>query len=110
MTNFIRFDPATAWREVEVPVLAINGTLDSQVAADINLPAIEEAVRNGGGSIEVVRLEGLNHMLQPAITGGPDEYGAIKTTMDEAAMAIIANFILEAPARRPVGVGPEGDA
>lgn len=110
MTNFIRFDPATAWREVEVPVLAINGTLDTQVAADINLPAIEEAVRNGGGSIEVVRLAGLNHMLQPAITGGPDEYGAIKTTMDEAAMAIIADFILEAPARRPVGVGPEGDA
>jgi pimeloyl-ACP methyl ester carboxylesterase len=110
MTNFIRFDPATAWREVEVPVLAINGTLDTQVAADINLPAIEEAVRNGGGSIEVARLAGLNHMLQPAITGGPDEYGAIKTTMDEAAMAIIANFILEAPARRPVGVGPEGDA
>ena len=110
MTTFIRFDPATAWREVEVPVLAINGTLDTQVAADINLPAIEEAVRNGGGSIEVVRLEGLNHMLQPAITGGPDEYGAIKTTMDEEAMAIIANFIRETPARRSATGGPEGDS
>ena len=110
MTTFIRFDPATAWRRVEVPVLAINGTLDTQVAADINLPAIEKAVRLGGGSIEVVRLEGLNHMLQPATTGGPDEYGAIKTTMDEAAMTIIANFILETPARRATGAGPEGDA
>ncbi|MCP4835059.1 MAG: alpha/beta hydrolase [Phycisphaera sp.] len=110
MTTFIRFDPATAWRGVEVPVLAINGTLDTQVAADINLPAIEEAVRAGGGSIEIVRLEGLNHMLQPATTGGPDEYGAIKTTMDEAAMAIIADFILEAPARRPASDGPKGDA
>ena len=110
MTTFVRFDPATAWRRVGVPVLAINGTLDTQVAADINLPAIEEAVRLGGGSIEVVRLEGLNHMLQPATTGGPDEYGAIKITMDEAAMGIIANFILEAPAPPAAGVGPEGDA
>ena len=110
MTSFIRFDPATAWRQVRVPVLAINGTLDTQVAADINLPAIEAAVRIGGGSVEVVRLEGLNHMLQPATTGGPDEYGAIKTTMDEAAMAIIADFILETPARRSVDGQPRGDA
>ena len=110
MTSFIRFDPATAWRQVEVPVLAINGTLDTQVAADINLPAIEAAVRIGGGSVEVVRLEGLNHMLQPATTGGPDEYGAIKTTMEEAAMAIIADFILETPARRSVDGQPRGDA
>ena len=109
MVNFIRFDPVTAWRRVGVPVLAINGTLDTQVAADINLPAIEKAVRIGGGSVESLRLEGLNHMLQPATTGGPDEYGAIETTMDEAAMAIIADFIHDASGRPPAA-RPEGDA
>ena len=98
MRRFVRFDPAEAFARVEVPVLAVNGTLDLQVWHDLNLPAIERAVREAGGRVTVVRLEGLNHMLQPATTGGIDEYAAIDLTMDEDAMALIANWILEQPA------------
>ena len=97
MKNFIRFDPATAWRRVKVPVLAVNGTLDLQVWHDLNLPAIEKAVREGGGVVEVVRFEGMNHMLQPATTGAPDEYGIIDITMDETAMVKIGDWILATP-------------
>ncbi|MEC8320368.1 MAG: alpha/beta hydrolase, partial [Planctomycetota bacterium] len=100
MRAFIRFDPAVAWRSVRVPVLAVNGTLDLQVWHDLNLPAIERAVRDGGGAVEIVRFEGLNHMLQPTTTGSPDEYAIIDTTMDEAAMESIGSWVLSTP-RRP---------
>ena len=101
MRAFIRFDPAIAWRSVRVPALAVNGTLDLQVWHDLNLPAIERAVRGGGGAVEIVRFEGLNHMLQPTTTGSPDEYAIIDTTMDEAAMETLGSWILSTP-RRPV--------
>ena len=97
MRTFIRFDPATAWRRVKVPVLAVNGTLDLQVWHDLNLPAIENAVREGGGQVEVVRFEGMNHMLQPATIGTPEEYGIIDTTMDEKAITLIGDWILLTP-------------
>lgn len=93
MTTFVRFDPAEAWRKVEVPVLAINGTLDTQVSPDLNLGAIESAIEEGGGEIEIMRLEGLNHMLQPAKTGGVDEYALIDVTMDEQSLVKITAWL-----------------
>ncbi len=97
MRNFIRFDPADAWRRVRVPILAVNGTLDLQVWHDLNLPAIERAVREGGGRVDVVRFDGLNHLLQPTETGSPDEYGVIDITMDEKAMDVIGDWIVATP-------------
>ncbi len=108
MQTFIRFDPADAFAEIDVPVLAVNGTLDLQVWHDLNLPAIEAAVRGGGGGVEVVRFEGLNHMLQPATTGRIDEYATIDITMDEDAMKTIADWI--AVRSRVVAPGSEPKA
>lgn len=107
MRTFVRFDPADAFSKVRVPVLALNGTLDLQVWHDLNLPAIEEAVRRGGGTVEAVRFDGLNHLLQPATTGGIDEYGVTDITMDEDAMAAIGRWILGVPplATRDAGKG-----
>lgn len=106
MQAFIRFDPAEAFAGVDVPVLAVNGTLDLQVWHDLNLPAIEAAVRGGGGSVEIVRFADLNHMLQPAKTGAIEEYGSIDITMAEDAMKTIADWI---GARSPV-VAPKTDS
>ncbi|MEE2972921.1 MAG: CocE/NonD family hydrolase, partial [Planctomycetota bacterium] len=100
MESFIRLDPADAWRRVGVPVLAINGTLDLQVWHDLNLDAIDAAVTAGGGRVDIVRLEGLNHLFQPTGTGLPEEYGAIDLTMDVAAMECILNWILRNPTAR----------
>lgn len=100
MKSFIQTDPAEAWRRVEVPVMAVNGTLDLQVSHDLNLDAIAAAVSAGGGRVDIVRLEGLNHMLQPARTGLPEEYGTIDLTMDEAAMDRISDWILRSSAHR----------
>ena len=105
MQAFIRFDPAEAFARVGVPVLAVNGTLDLQVWHDLNLPAIEKAVRDGGGSVEIVRFADLNHMLQPAKTGGIEEYASIDITMAEDALKTIADWI---GARAPVAAPKTG--
>lgn len=105
MRTFIRFDPGEAWRRVRVPILAVNGTLDLQVWHDLNLTAIERAVREGGGSVDLVRLDGLNHLLQPTETGSPDEYGIIDITMDEKAMEVIGDWIVGTPRIPPTARG-----
>ncbi len=96
MAAFLAFDPVTALKRVKCPVLALNGTLDLQVAADENLPAIEAALKAGHNPpAKFVALPGLNHLFQPAKTGGIDEYPQIETTFDVAAMKLIAEWVLQ---------------
>jgi hypothetical protein len=94
MRFFVLHDPAPALAKVRCPVLAINGELDLQVLPDQNVPAIEAALKQGGNSdVTVVRLPGLNHLLQPARTGLPAEYAQIETTMAPAALDAITTWI-----------------
>ncbi|HSJ24855.1 MAG TPA: alpha/beta fold hydrolase [Longimicrobiales bacterium] len=90
----LRYDPAPALRNVHVPVLALNGGLDTQVRAESNLPAIAAALRAGGNRDVTVRLlPGLNHYFQPARTGGPGEYARIAETFAPAALALIGDWV-----------------
>lgn len=91
---FVKFDPAPVLADVACPVLALNGTLDTQVVASENLPAIEAALRSGGNEdVTVEALEGLNHLFQPAKTGDPDEYASSTVAFDQAAAERIADWL-----------------
>ena len=96
-TPWLRFfmvhDPAVVLERIDVPILAINGTLDVQVVGSVELPAIEHAVRRGGGEITVRSYEGLNHLFQPAVTGSVEEYGDIETTIDPQVLTDITEWI-----------------
>jgi pimeloyl-ACP methyl ester carboxylesterase len=92
---FVRYDPAPALRRLRIPVLAVNGGLDVQVAPRENLAAIEAALRAGGNKdFEVVELPGLNHLLQTARTGAITEYSKTEETIAPAALATIGDWIL----------------
>jgi uncharacterized protein len=59
-----------------------------------NLPVIEAALKQGGNKdVTVMRLPGLNHLLQPAKTGLPAEYAQIETTIAPAALDAITAWI-----------------
>jgi pimeloyl-ACP methyl ester carboxylesterase len=91
---FVRYDPVPALTKVACPVLALNGELDTQVAADQNLPIIEAALKRGGNAdVTVTRLPGMNHLLQTCKTGLPAEYVKIEETMSPAALDTIATWI-----------------
>jgi pimeloyl-ACP methyl ester carboxylesterase len=91
---FITHDPKETLRKVKCPVLAINGELDMQVPAGQNLPAIEQALREGKNpDITVKELPGLNHLFQTARTGAVTEYARIEETMSPVALETIAGWI-----------------
>jgi pimeloyl-ACP methyl ester carboxylesterase len=92
---FITTDPSVFWKNVECPVLALNGEKDLQVAAHENLPAIEKALKSGGNTkIKILKLPGLNHLFQHCKTGLPSEYGSIEETFSPDALKTISGWIL----------------
>lgn len=92
--TFLALDPREALRRVRQPVLVLNGSLDTQVLAEQNVHEIRDALAEAGNTRVTVRvLEGLNHLFQPATTGGLTEYGLIETTFDEAALLVISDWI-----------------
>ena len=91
---FLITDPSSFWKQVKCPVLALNGEKDTQVAADINLPAIENALKSSGNSnVKTVSLPGLNHLFQHCTTGLPSEYSSIEETFSPEALEIISDWI-----------------
>jgi pimeloyl-ACP methyl ester carboxylesterase len=93
---FLRYDPRPDLRRLRIPVLALNGEKDLQVSSDQNLTVIEQALAEGENpDVTVQRLPGLNHLMQPANTGLPEEYGAIPITLDPSAIEAVRAWILE---------------
>ena len=94
--HYLAYNPATAYQQVQCPTLAIGGTLDLQIDAEVNMAMIEQALKSGGNEdVTIVVLERLNHMLQPANTGLPAEYGVIETTIDPKALETLTAWVVE---------------
>lgn len=101
MGYFWKYDPATALKKVTCPVLAINGELDLQVNAAINLGAIEAALKAGGNkNITIKTLPKLNHLFQTAETGSGQEYGKIEETVAPIALEEVTNWLKRASATK----------
>lgn len=94
MLNFLRYNPAPTLEKVKCPVLAINGSKDLQVPADINLQTIEKALKKAGNKKYVVKeLAGLNHLFQECKTGSPNEYAEIEQTISPVALETMLQWI-----------------
>lgn len=94
MRFFLAYDPAPALEELSVPVLAMIGSLDTQVSAAENIPALEDALA-GNNDATIMTLPGLNHLFQNATTGALSEYAVIDETFDPDTMEAVADWILE---------------
>ena len=91
---FIAFDPSVYLTKVKCPVLALNGTLDFQVACNANLAGIKAGLEKAGNKrFEIVPMEGLNHLFQKANTGAGTEYETIEETFNTAALQKISVWI-----------------
>ncbi|OOG56860.1 hypothetical protein B0E48_08445 [Rhodanobacter sp. C03] len=86
------YDPAPALRKLQQPTLVIAGSRDLQVDPAANLPVIRSALAKNAHA-RIVELPGLNHLLQPAKTGAPQEYGSIPITVDPAALDLITEWV-----------------
>lgn len=91
---FLSHEPSVVLRQVKCPVLALNGEKDVQVDPELNLPAIEKAVRSGGNEqITIQKLPNLNHLFQTTATGAVSEYSQIEETFALSALEAIADWI-----------------
>ncbi|MGQ9677304.1 MAG: alpha/beta hydrolase family protein [Chloroflexota bacterium] len=76
---FVTYDPAPALEKVQVPVLAIFGGKDMQVAAEPNEQAMRAALERGQNARATFKTyPNANHLFQPANTGSPNEYATLK--------------------------------
>jgi uncharacterized protein len=91
---FLTYQPAQVLPRVRSPYLALNGSLDVQVAASSNLTAINNILGKAHHSDFTTReLAGLNHLFQTAATGSPIEYEQITETFAPAALTEIGNWL-----------------
>ena len=92
--EFIRFEPAPVLAQIRIPVLALNGSKDIQVASDENLAGLKAGLEAAGNNdVTLFELPDLNHLFQHAETGALDEYLHIAETFSPEAMRITANWL-----------------
>jgi hypothetical protein len=79
---------------LRVPVVAVFGELDLQVPPAQSAPELERAFAGSrSGLLTLVRLPGVNHMLQPARTGRIEEYAAIEQTLAPQVLAALDQWL-----------------
>jgi pimeloyl-ACP methyl ester carboxylesterase len=91
---FVTYDPAPALAALDVPVLATYGERDLQVPAAQNEPALRGALADNPDAT-VHTLDGLNHLLQPAISGNPTEYASIETTLAPQVLDLVGSWLTD---------------
>jgi pimeloyl-ACP methyl ester carboxylesterase len=93
---FIVYNPRPTLEKVKIPVLAINGENDLQVAHKENLDLIGAALKAGGNKDYTTKsFPKLNHLFQTSETGSLDEYGKIEETISPQVLETIADWILK---------------
>ena len=94
--HFLIYDPSIALKQVNVPLLVLNGELDLQVSPKQNLSAISKALEEGGNKdVTVFKLPKLNHLFQTCQSGSIAEYAEIEETISPLALDLISKWILE---------------
>ncbi|MFL5296969.1 MAG: alpha/beta hydrolase family protein [Phenylobacterium sp.] len=102
MRNLMEYDPRPTLAQVKAPILALNGSKDMQVPADMDLDAIRDATK-ANKDVTIVKLPGLNHLFQTAPTGAVGEYADIEETVAPIALDTMSAWIVKhtrAAARR----------
>ena len=88
--------PEEYLKQVRCPVLSIGGTLDLNVPGAASVAAIDQALKEAGNANVSSKLfPNLNHMLQPAKTGLPEEIDSIELTIAPEVLILMKDFILK---------------
>lgn len=90
--SFLTYDPGPALDALNIPVLAFYGGKDLQVPATQNEPALRERLADHPDAT-VRTFPGLNHLMQPATTGGLDEYARTQTTISPEVLHLITGWM-----------------
>lgn len=94
--QFIHHNPADDWAQMTIPVLGVFGSVDFQVSAAVNAPAMDAAlIQAGNPDFEVVTISSMNHLLQQAETGSFSEYGTLEPVLHPDLMPTVIDWLLK---------------
>ena len=94
LTYFLALDVRPVLRDITCPVLALNGSKDSQVDPESNL----NALRNGlpaHSKTRIETMEGVNHLFQHCQTGQVTEYRTLEETFSPEVLKTIVNWMTD---------------
>lgn len=92
LRSLLRYDARATLQALTIPILALNGNLDRQVAASENIAAIRAATAKNP-KVTARILPGLNHLFQPAHSGTIGEYAEIHEGFSPIALRMIGDWI-----------------
>ena len=89
--HFLTVDVGKLLPKIKCPVLALNGTKDTQVDCDANTTRIEKGLSICKHSIK--KIDGVNHLFQHCNTGIVTEYQQIEETISPEVLQEVAKWI-----------------
>ncbi len=91
---FMKYNPESDLSDVDVPLLALFASKDSQVLAKSNSAKLRQIINEKEKkNIEIKVFEGLNHLFQHCKTGNIDEYKDIEETISPEVLKYVLNWI-----------------
>ena len=100
---YLTYDPTIALKGLKIPVLVINGELDSQVSPKQNLPVIAKILKEAGNqNYRIIQFPKLNHFFQTCETGSILEYGIIEETIAPIVLDTLSDWILETTTNKTI--------
>ena len=92
MEFFLGLDLSASLSGITCPVMALNGTKDTQVQCDRNIAVLKAGLPSNSRS--VIRAEdGLNHLFQHCVTGEVSEYKNIEETFSPEVLSEMIAWI-----------------
>ena len=92
MKHFLALDSRPLLGNITCPVLALNGSKDTQVDSESNLGALRSGLqKNAKNKLEAI--EGVNHLFQHCKTGMATEYGNIEETIAPEVLEKIVSWL-----------------
>ena len=92
MKYSIALDLRDRLSKVNCPVMALNGTKDTQVFYENNLDALKTGLPKNSKN-QILAIDNLNHLFQHCNTGSIIEYATIEETISPDVLEIIARWI-----------------
>ena len=89
--HFLNIDVSELLSKIKCPVLALNGTKDTQVDCTANAIQLERGLTNCKHTIK--KVDGVNHLFQHCTTGNVIEYQQIEETIAPEVLQTITGWI-----------------
>ena len=92
MEYFLSLDISGELGGIGCPVMALNGTKDTQVQCERNIAALRAGLPSGGRNV-IKAEEGFNHLFQHCLTGEVSEYKNIEETFSPEVISRMISWL-----------------